>query len=148
MLQAESPGWRPVHQSRCVVVHFQHLSHESRGEATVGLLRFLFITTFYSASVLLVTFIFFLFFSFLLFLLTLDIRLHGGKGKYRCIASALFGSCFLVSLASLVFLFLGKMGSATKQGWRYPGWDLLFSYSLIFAKEQLLVRPLENCMCT
>ena len=45
LLQAKSPGRRLVHQSRCVVVHFQHLGHESRGEATVGLLRFLFITT-------------------------------------------------------------------------------------------------------
>ena len=47
LLPAKSAGRRLVHQSRCVVVHFQHLSHESRGEATVGLLRFLFITTFF-----------------------------------------------------------------------------------------------------
>ena len=47
LLQAKSSGRRLVHQSRGVVVHFQHLGDESRGKATVGPLRFLIIATLY-----------------------------------------------------------------------------------------------------
>jgi hypothetical protein len=53
LLQTESTGRCTVYKSCCVVDHFQHLSHESRGEATVGLLHFLFITTFFWISGLL-----------------------------------------------------------------------------------------------
>lgn len=52
------------------------------------------------------------------------------------------------SLRESVLLFLGDLGSVTKQGWRYPGWNLLLSrFFLSFGEGKLLVGP-ENCMCT